>query len=121
LTFFIMVNWCVRRERAGNWPQDRFTGWLTRVGVFSYSLYLIHFPVMRVLDRLTNQLHLSHSTGFFLVKTLLFILTAYFAGKSFFAIVERHFLPGRRATTDRSVRWAASPPATISAGERVQG
>lgn len=72
---------------------------LSRIGVFSYSLYLIHAPLIQLLwQYLIHPLRLSDATTFallFIVGTPLIVGAAYI----FFLLFERPFLRSRRLAT----------------------
>lgn len=92
LTFFALVNWCVKLERQRRWPDHPVVAWLTRVGVFSYSLYLVHVPVRAVLKQLLGPLAATTSVWGYLLVAAAVTVAGYFAGKVFFLLVERRFL-----------------------------
>ena len=86
-----LLNACVGRERANRWPRGRAVGWLSQVGVFSYSLYLVHNPVSPSPSPPGPDPETSDPV-LFLINASLMALTGYFAGKLFFALVEKRFV-----------------------------
>lgn len=98
LVFFTLVNWCVDLETAGKWPRTGFIRWLSHVGIFSYSIYLVHVPARYVLKRCLGPLAVATTPQHFLVITAVMAVAGYYAGRLFFLAVERHFLnPGSAA------------------------
>jgi peptidoglycan/LPS O-acetylase OafA/YrhL len=93
MAFFTLTNYCVALEQRGGWPSSRVFTWFEKVGVFSYSLYLVHNPVRAVLKQLIDRVSLENSQLAFFLGVLALSVTAYIAGKIFFFLVERRFLP----------------------------
>jgi peptidoglycan/LPS O-acetylase OafA/YrhL len=88
VAFFVLVNAATRadaRGRLGEWWVRRLAG----VGLISYSLYMIHYPVIQVLDL---ALDLPDSPGAAVVRYLVFVPASLAAGYAFFVLVERRFL-----------------------------
>ncbi|HEY4003327.1 MAG TPA: acyltransferase [Candidatus Xenobia bacterium] len=52
LGFFVLLNWLVEQEAAGRWAQRKAMAMLAFVGIFSYSLYLVHEPLLHVITPL---------------------------------------------------------------------
>ena len=92
LTFFTFLNWCVEKEKNHLWTRSFVTNWLARVGVFSYSLYLVHHPVRGIVKQLLGRFAITNSPVVYLVNVAILAVAGYFAGKLFFSLVERHFL-----------------------------
>ena len=89
VTFFVLINWCVKRESEGRLSNSRAISWLAGVGVFSYSLYLVHFPLQRVAASLLRP---SQTIPAYAAVCLLLVVASYYAGRIFFLIVEKRFL-----------------------------
>jgi peptidoglycan/LPS O-acetylase OafA/YrhL len=96
LTFFTLVNYCIVVEKSGRWPENAFVKWLSGVGVFSYSLYLVHNPVLNVSRRLIEPVvgDFTSIANPWLALLIMFVqvIAAYAIAKLFFYLVERHFL-----------------------------
>jgi peptidoglycan/LPS O-acetylase OafA/YrhL len=108
MTFFTLINYCIARERANRWPRGKLFRWMSGVGVFSYSLYLIHYPIRAITKRLLGPFAETANSGLCLVNVLLISIAGYVAGILFFHAVERRFLP----------RSAAHDPTRVSAAAR---
>ena len=84
---------------------------LCAVGRFSYSIYLIHFPILRLatalVGKFTNSLVMEAVLGFFVFVPLTMVI-AYF----FHIGIERPFLERRKQARASAV---ASAPATVTA------
>jgi peptidoglycan/LPS O-acetylase OafA/YrhL len=95
LTFFTAVNYCIVLEKSGRWPDNSFLKWLSGVGVFSYSLYLVHNPVLnvsrRLLEPILGDLTLIASPWLALSIMFVQVTASYAIAKLFFYLVERHF------------------------------
>jgi peptidoglycan/LPS O-acetylase OafA/YrhL len=64
---------------------------LALLGTFSYSLYLIHFPLLQIFwEQVIFPLHVSRGLGFFLVATV-GMLTVLVASYGFYWLFERPF------------------------------
>jgi peptidoglycan/LPS O-acetylase OafA/YrhL len=96
MTFFTLLNWCVRVEVEGRWPKWRIVAWLANVGIFSYSLYLIHNPVRAVLKQMLGPVKNTESAVVFLAVAALLVVASYVAAAVFFRLVERRFLNDAR-------------------------
>ena len=92
MVFFTLVNYCVSAEIEEHWPQHWLVKWLASVGLFSYSLYLIHTPVRFVLGQFMAPLNPTKNPFLYLVSALIITIAGYYAGKIFYVLVERHFL-----------------------------
>lgn len=90
-----IVHACVQREASGNWPTHAVARWLSRVGLFSYSLYLVHYPVRAAVKYLLGPWIPTGSIAAYWLFVAVFVITGYYAGRVFFVLVERHFVPGR--------------------------
>lgn len=69
--------------------ESRLARWLARVGLISYSLYMVHYPLIQLLDLL---LGLPNSPGGMVLRMLLFVPASLGVALAFFVLVERRFL-----------------------------
>ncbi len=96
LTFFTLVNFCVKQERLSGWPFGASTpkpvAWLTSVGLFSYSIYLVHNPTRGVVKQLLGTACQTQNPWLYVTCALLMAAAGYWVGKLFFILVERRFL-----------------------------
>ena len=92
LAFFTALNACVRLELEGRWPATGVVDAMRRVGLWSYSLYLIHHPVQIVALSITLRLLPTVGVVGFLGRAVLLTLVSCVAGRLLFAAVERHFV-----------------------------
>jgi peptidoglycan/LPS O-acetylase OafA/YrhL len=95
LTFFMVVNYCVRKESTGRLPASGIFVWLAAVGVFSYSLYLIHGPLQQVMYGVLTRSHITVTLAVSVLFALLTIVASYYGARVFFYLVERRFLNPR--------------------------
>ncbi len=110
-SFFVLLNACVALEKAGRWPNNRLLNWFSKVGVFSYSLYLIHHPIRAVGKTLLDRLHLPPTLFYHSLESAVVIVAGFYGGKAFFNLVERHFLN----TPAKPVRQRSEPAMTTFA------
>ncbi len=68
---------------------------LSTLGLFSYSLYLIHMPALGLLNQAVRHVHLPHALAY--AWLFLSLLLALAAGRAFYHFCERPFLKGNRA------------------------
>lgn len=92
LAFFVLLNWAIKMEVSGKWPRNQFTKWLERVGVFSYSLYLVHMVVQIIICQAAPTLHHTNNPWVASAFVVILSVASYCAGKGFFVLVERRFL-----------------------------
>jgi len=92
MTFFTLLNACVCREKTNLWKRGVFKAWLARVGLFSYSLYLVHNPARYLVKRLLGPLAETSNSIIYLLNASLMALVGYYSGKLFFKLVEERFL-----------------------------
>ena len=92
LTFMLVLATCLGLERAGRWPGNRFTAWLATVGVFSYSLYLVHLPLISSMRYVLSRWIMRDDPAIYLTTAALIVMAGYVAGRVFFAVVEQRFI-----------------------------
>lgn len=68
---------------------------LSAIGLFSYSLYLIHMLCLGLLNQVVRHVHLPHALAY--AWLFLSLLLALAAGRVFYHFCERPFLKGNRA------------------------
>jgi peptidoglycan/LPS O-acetylase OafA/YrhL len=100
---FVLLNWWIRREERGAF-RGRWVGALAGVGLVSYSIYLTHVPILRLMD---NFLPLDYEWPSILFRFLVGIPVTLGLGFLFFLGVERHFLR-RRERPKCDVRLVAA-------------
>ena len=100
VAFFILVNAVIRQERQQGSSQRLLVRGLAQVGLFSYSLYLLHVPVIEACKHFWP---IDSVLGRYLVLLPGCIL----AGWLFFHLVEKHFL------YRKSPRPAVQPPVPV--------
>ncbi len=97
MAFFTLVNALVAREELGPPWNPAATGWLVRVGAVSYSLYLVHSPLIGVMNQAVARVVgpdsplLLHPVWHLGMSTVIVGL-ACAAGFAYFLVVERRFL-----------------------------
>lgn len=96
MAFFTLLNFCVRLEQTGHWPRITIVAWLTRVGVFSYSLYLVHNPIRAVMKQVFRPYSYTTNPVLFWIVGALYALGGYWGARLFFWTVERRFLNSSR-------------------------
>jgi peptidoglycan/LPS O-acetylase OafA/YrhL len=112
LAFFTALNACVGLETDGRWPQRGIVDAVAGVGLWSYSLYLVHHPVQTISLAVTLLAVRQVGVFGFVARALLLTLVSCIAGRLLFAVVERHFVSVRR--TSRYV------PITAGLGARAE-
>jgi peptidoglycan/LPS O-acetylase OafA/YrhL len=108
LAFFTLVNACARLELDGRWPATGIVGAITRVGLWSYSLYLIHFPVQTVTLGIGNRLWPEVGLAGFVLRAFVLTVVSCIAGRLLFELVERHFVTLPRRTDNRPLAATAA-------------
>lgn len=104
---FVLVNACVQSELATGPCVRRWARALAGVGVFSYSLYLVHMPLIWIIERaLRLGDRYDFTTG--LVRYALCVPACLLAGWVFYRLVEKPFLAKRRKPAPATPGFAAS-------------
>ena len=106
--FFIVINICTRREVAGRWPSTGIVGAISRVGLWSYSLYLVHFPLQTVLLALSRRVVPEVGLAGFVGRAVLLTAASCVAGRLLFELVERHFVTLPRRADDKALMPTAT-------------
>jgi len=88
LAYFTAVNACVQREQSGRWPDDGPLRIFRSVGLFSYSLYLVHFPVQTALYSLSLRIGAFMTPGLFLLRVTALVSGSLFVAWILFVFVE---------------------------------
>jgi len=91
MAFFTLLNYCVKRESDGHWPEWFAFKWLFSVGIFSYSLYLVHAVVVAGIFRILPGLK-DFGPAASMLLILGIALCCLVAGKIYYEAVEKHFL-----------------------------
>jgi peptidoglycan/LPS O-acetylase OafA/YrhL len=113
LAFFTAVNACARLEVEGRWPAHGLAGSIARVGLWSYSLYLVHFPVQTVALALSRLFITEVGIAGFVVRALALTAVSCVAGRVFFSLVERHFVSLPRRADNKPLIESPSAPSPI--------
>lgn len=87
---FIVLNRWVRAEQEDRFA-SRWATWLTALGVFSYSLYLVHVPTMAILQ-IWLPIGAQGSVADTLLRMAVYVPICVGVAYAFFLGVERHFL-----------------------------
>jgi peptidoglycan/LPS O-acetylase OafA/YrhL len=96
MTFFTLVNAVVAREQQGRWSRGPAARWFAGLGVFAYSLYLIHHPLRGLVKRLLEGWISRGDLVTYLAANAVVVLVALAAARFFFEQVESRFLAPRR-------------------------
>lgn len=108
VAFFIVVNACTRLEVAGRWPTTGIVAAISRVGLWSYSLYLVHFPVQTVVLALIRRVTPEVGVAGFVARALFLTVVSCIAGRVLFELVERHFVTLPRRADNRPLTAATT-------------
>ncbi len=92
LSFFSLLMFCVNLEKINLWPSNFLINWFTRVGSFSYSLYLVHYPVRGILKQLLGKYANTQNPILYTMIVFFMVAVCYLAGKIFYSLVEVHFV-----------------------------
>ncbi|HEX8174664.1 MAG TPA: acyltransferase [Pyrinomonadaceae bacterium] len=92
MTFFTLLNFCVDSEKIHHWASHKITVWLANVGLFSYSIYLIHYPVHMLIRETSSVIARPPNVWIALIVMALKIVVGFYVAKLFFNLVERRFL-----------------------------
>jgi peptidoglycan/LPS O-acetylase OafA/YrhL len=109
LTFFVLLNAAVKREVSGRWPAARALHWLAGVGVFSYSLYLIHIPARTVVKYVAIYLHLEQASVLaYCLTVAACVIAGYYSARVFFWLVEGRCISSAPSARVEKKRAAAA-------------
>ena len=111
MCFFTLLNAFVQREKAGTWPSNRLVDRLSGVGIFSYSLYLVHQPARHVLKYGFRWMAQTQTAPYYLLVVAVLAVGGYWAGRIYFELVEKHFLNSSRASRAVSLPLEAAASA----------
>lgn len=92
MTFFTLLNYCIRLEQSGKWPRHAVIRWLAYVGTFSYSLYLVHQPVRAVLRQIMGPALATHDPWRYTLNGLCIVAVSCLMAWVFFTLVEARYL-----------------------------
>ncbi|TWU27182.1 O-acetyltransferase OatA [Novipirellula galeiformis] len=104
VAFFCFLNWCVQAKDHVLLRNSLATG-ISCIGKISYSVYLIHVPVIFVLEK---YIPFEHSQTEWILRMLIYAPICLIAGAMFYWLVERWFLAGHCPPLWRSTKPAAN-------------
>jgi peptidoglycan/LPS O-acetylase OafA/YrhL len=96
VAFFVLINRWTDTEARGV-PAGTLRQWLARVGVMSYSLYLVHIPVLAVAETLFDACSIGHNLVGIPLRYLVCVPLCLVVAAAFFRLVESRFLNTFRA------------------------
>jgi peptidoglycan/LPS O-acetylase OafA/YrhL len=91
LAFFILLNRWVSADRKGV-PVSRKVGMLQRLGIISYSLYLVHVPVVVAIERVFQHFGIGSLFWENCLRYAIMLPLSIGCAWLFFMLVERWFL-----------------------------
>ncbi len=89
--FFVLIHSVTEHELHNKWPQNKLLKLFSRIGIFSYSLFLIHYPVQSAAKFMLRQYVDSTNPFIYLAVMVALILISLMAGLVLFYCVERRF------------------------------
>ncbi len=97
LCFFTLVNFCIEKEQNVVSGRDPFTDrpvakFFAGVGIWSYSLYLVHNPIQKVIKQLLGSYAVTENVFMYLLVALVLTIAGFIGGRIFFLAVEKHFI-----------------------------
>lgn len=103
-SFFCFMNWIVKAENTII-TSNPVSGLIASLGRISYSVYLVHVPVIYTIEPYDN----FQSTGIqWLLRIALYWSLSILCGIAFYSTVERWFLGGQMPRF-KPFRWAQAP------------
>jgi peptidoglycan/LPS O-acetylase OafA/YrhL len=111
--FFIILNRWVRAEEEGRFTQ-RWAEAFASIGLFSYSLYLIHHPIIAILHQ-WMPLGPRPSILATLARIVVYVPICIAVAYGFFMAVERHFLKYQKGQFVNWVRRGFLPRRKVAA------
>jgi peptidoglycan/LPS O-acetylase OafA/YrhL len=107
--FFLTIHYCVQREQVGRCPWRGPANCLAHVGLMSYSLYLVHSPVIGVVRQLLGPRSQTSDPCELLVNALLMAVLSYVVAKGFFIFVESRFIARKDDAAESSSQQHTVP------------
>lgn len=90
--FFIIVNGAVKLEISGRWPNTRFFSFFARTGIFSYSLYLLHHPVIAGAKQFLGPLRSTLNPFLYLMSVVILTILGFLSSLFLFYLLESKFI-----------------------------
>lgn len=90
IAFFLIVTSFSKMEIDGRWIRTKCIRCLEAVGQYSYSLYLVNYPVLVILGKLARHMGSNENLLMYLVFMAIGIAISNLAGYSLYYLVERH-------------------------------
>jgi peptidoglycan/LPS O-acetylase OafA/YrhL len=91
VAFFVLINRWIDAETRGV-QAGKLKQWLARVGVKSYSLYLIHIPVLGMAETVFHSFSIGHNLVGIPLRYLVCVPLCLGVATVFFKVVESRFL-----------------------------
>lgn len=95
--------------------------WVTVVGGMAYSIYLVHWPILLLLERATRPLRVAGAASAVTWTALLYLPVVLVASVTLFVLVERPCMDPMWASRTRAVimRWPGMLKRVSSSPDRV--
>jgi len=90
LGFYLIVSALTKQEACGRWIRTKCIRYLEAVGQYSYSLYLVNYPVLVIVGEFARARGSNDSLPMYLAFMALGIAVCNLAGYVLYALVERH-------------------------------
>ncbi|WP_436714943.1 acyltransferase [Roseiconus lacunae] len=91
LGFYIGLNWLIEKE-GSCWTAHRVARYLAYLGRVSYSVYLVHIPIIYTLEMYVTLQPIGWQ---WLVRMILFVGTSIIGGLAFFHVIEKRFVQSK--------------------------
>lgn len=88
--FFLVISSFSLIELKGRWSRANFVRGLETIGRYSYSLYLVHYPILIVLSKFGRQFGSSENLPAYMAFMTLSILICHVFALVLYLLVERH-------------------------------
>ena len=110
VAFFCLLNWCVTAGSRHPLLSNRGSGLMAKLGKISYSVYLVHIPVIYSLGVI---LPFKHSLPEWMARMLIYTGVSLFVSVVFYSLVERRFIQGRCPWGRREVVVVPRPAVNV--------
>ena len=90
LLAFLFITSMAKFELEGRWPQNTFTHIGRVLGRYSYSLYLVHYPIVIILSKMARHLGSSQSILIYLLALILTGILCQIPAYMLYKFVEVH-------------------------------